>query len=91
MNLSGSEAQRLAFARALIGNPKVLMFDEATSELDAKSQEEITNVVNSIGIFRISVAHRLPTIQQADHISVINNGITEQQGTWNEVSITGFI
>ncbi|KGG24808.1 hypothetical protein EV13_2731 [Prochlorococcus sp. MIT 0702] len=39
----------------------------------------------------ISVEHRLPTIQQADHITVINNGITEQQGTWIEVSINGFI
>ena len=91
MNLSGGQAQRLAIARALIGNPKVLIFDEATSALDAKSQEKITNVVNSMGITRISVAHRLSTIQQADHIIVLNNGITEQEGTWNEVSRSGFV
>lgn len=90
-NLSGGQAQRLAIARALITDPKVLILDEATSALDPRSQDLITKVINDMGITRISVAHRLSTIRMADNIVVLNNGSVETQGSWEKVSKSEYI
>ncbi len=90
-NVSGGQVQRLAIARALITNPKVLIMDEATSALDTRSQQVITSTIESMGITRISIAHRLATIQQADHIVVIEHGKASEQGSWRDLIGSGYL
>jgi len=90
-NISGGQVQRIAIARALITTPKVLIMDEATSALDNRSQKVITKTIEELGITRISIAHRLATIQQADQIVVLEKGKPAEQGTWNELKGHGYI
>ena len=71
-NIPGAQVQRIAIARALITQPKVLIMDEATNVLDNRSQERITRTIGELGITRISMAHRLATIQMADQIVVLD-------------------
>lgn len=90
-NISGGQAQRLAIARALLTNPKVLIMDEATSALDNRSQQVIADTVASLGITRITIAHRLSTIQKADQIIVIQDGRMTECGDWASLSRHGYI
>ena len=90
-NVSGGQVQRIAIARALITQPKVLIMDEATSALDNKSQHLITQTIQSLGITRISIAHRLSTIRQADRIIVIEPGTPTEQGSWEELTKRGYL
>lgn len=90
-NISGGQRQRLLLARALIREPKVLFLDEATSALDIEAQRAISEFLDSSNITRISIAHRLETIKNADHIVVLEAGIKTQQGTYFElISQDGF-
>jgi ATP-binding cassette subfamily B protein len=84
-NISGGQRQRIALARAIIGNPSVLILDEATSALDTPTQSIVTKTLNSLPITRIAVAHRLSTIESADKILVMKNGIIVESGTFNEL------
>ena len=90
-NVSGGQVQRLAIARALITDPKVLILDEATSALDNRSQQHITEVINSLGITRISIAHRLSTIKNADQIIVLQKGCPAESGSWDELKDHGYL
>ncbi len=90
-NVSGGQVQRLAIARALITQPKVLIMDEATSALDNRSQLAITDTINALGITRISIAHRLATIQQADQIVILERGCPAESGQWNELKKHGYL
>jgi len=90
-NISGGQVQRIAIARALITTPKVLIMDEATSALDNQSQQVVTATIEAMGITRISIAHRLATIQQADHIVVLERGQAAEQGSWNELKGHGYL
>ncbi len=90
-NVSGGQVQRIAIARALITNPKVLILDEATSALDNRSQQHITEVVNSLGITRISIAHRLSTIRGADQIVILEKGKQAEAGSWNVLKDHGYL
>lgn len=90
-NISGGQVQRIAIARALITTPKVLIMDEATSALDNRSQKVITTTIEEMGITRISIAHRLATIQQADQIVVLERGKPAEQGTWNNLKDHGYL
>ena len=82
--LSGGEKQRLALARALLGNPRLIILDEATSNLDSVSEFQIHEVLKGLrteGISVILIAHRLTTVQNCDQIFVMDKGKIIQSGT----------
>jgi len=85
--LSNGQRQRIAIARALIGNPRVLIFDEATSALDYESEKIIQDNMRQIceGRTVLIIAHRLSAVRDADRIVVIERGQIAEQGTHNEL------
>jgi ATP-binding cassette subfamily B protein len=91
MSLSGGQRQRIGLARALLGDPDILVLDEATSALDAVSERAIQD--NLAGICRgrttIIIAHRLSTIRSADRILVMERGTIAEQGTHAELLARG--
>lgn len=84
VQLSGGQMQRIAIARALIRNPKILVLDEATSALDQLSEEHVsealTNIRTKKKVTTVTIAHRLTTIMDSDAIAVIANGKIAEMG-----------
>ncbi|MFG0635353.1 peptidase domain-containing ABC transporter [Acinetobacter soli] len=72
--LSGGQKQRILLARALYRKPKILFLDEATSHLDIVKEKEINDMIKSLNITRIIIAHRPETISSVDRIIALNNG-----------------
>jgi ATP-binding cassette, subfamily B, putative efflux pump len=87
VKLSGGQRQRLAIARAILANPKIIILDEATSNLDTESETLIQKSLNELitGRTTFVIAHRLSTIRQAHQILVIEEGQIAEQGTHDEL------
>ena len=83
--LSGGQKQRLLIARALASNPQILLFDEATSSLDNRTQQKIKEALDALACTRIVVAHRLSTIRNCDRILVMDRGKIVEEGTYQEL------
>lgn len=87
VKLSGGQRQRIAIARAILANPKILILDEATSNLDTESEALIQRSLSELtkGRTTFVIAHRLSTIRKANQILVIENGHIAEQGTHDEL------
>jgi ATP-binding cassette subfamily B protein len=87
VKLSGGQRQRLAIARALLNDPAIIVFDEATSDVDTETEERIEEGVERLVADRTAfvVAHRLSTIRDADQIVVLDEGQVVETGTHEEL------
>jgi len=87
VRMSGGQRQRLAIARALLRNPRVLILDEATSALDTQTEREILETLDELkrGRTTISITHRLSVAALADHILVLEHGKLVEQGSHSEL------
>ncbi len=83
LKLSGGEKQRVAIARTILKDPRILILDEATSALDSRTEREIETALRTVSANRTTlvIAHRLSTVVDADEILVLNEGLVAERGT----------
>lgn len=91
LKLSGGEKQRVAIARTILKQPKILLFDEATSSLDSHSEKSVLQAIEAVskGKTSIMIAHRLSTIVNVDRILVLEQGEVKEQGNHAELLARG--
>ena len=87
--ISGGQRQRLLIARALNKNPRILLFDEATSAMDNITQENIKTMLDNLNITRIIIAHRLSTITNVNRIIMLKDGKIVEQGSYQRLLQAG--
>ncbi|MDF2535584.1 MAG: transporter ATP-binding protein, partial [Bacillales bacterium] len=87
LKLSGGQRQRMAMARALLRQPTLLIFDEATSSLDGETETKVQESLEELmpGRTTITIAHRLATVRHSDQILLMDKGIIAEQGTHDEL------
>ncbi|WP_419729236.1 ABCB family ABC transporter ATP-binding protein/permease [Lichenicola sp.] len=87
LKLSGGEKQRVAIARTILKNPRVLILDEATSALDTHTEQEIQSALRTVAANRTTlvIAHRLSTVVDADEILVLVDGLVAERGSHREL------
>ena len=85
--LSAGERQRVAIARAVLHNPRILILDEATSQVDVQTEKQIQEAINRLaeGRTTVAIAHRLSTLKNADRLLVLKNGEIAEIGTHNDL------
>jgi ATP-binding cassette subfamily B protein len=85
--LSGGQRQRIAIARAVLADPRILILDDATSSVDASTEQEIKLALREVMAGRTTfvIAHRLSTIALADEIAVLEDGTIVARGTHDEL------
>lgn len=88
---SGGERQRLAIARTIIADPKILILDEATSALDPSTERELKSALDALsrGRTTVTIAHRLSTVRDVDQIHVLGMGEIVERGTYDELLLEG--
>jgi ABC-type multidrug transport system fused ATPase/permease subunit len=91
IQLSGGQRQRIAIARAILKNPKLLILDEATSSLDANSEFQVQQALETLmeGRTSLVIAHRLSTVRSADQILVVQDGAIAESGTYDQLMSQG--
>jgi ATP-binding cassette subfamily B protein len=87
LKLSGGEKQRVAIARAILKDPRILIFDEATSSLDSRTEQAIQETLAEVAAQHTTlvIAHRLSTVVDADQILVMSAGRLVERGTHTEL------
>ena len=89
--LSGGEKQRIALARLLLKEPRVVVLDEATAHLDSESEAAVQRALDNAleGRTSVVIAHRLSTVRRADQILVVDGGTVVERGTHDELLARG--
>lgn len=90
-NLSAGQRQLLSFARALVGDPRILILDEATASVDSQTELALSQALSAArrGRTTIAIAHRLSTIVDADEILLLSRGWVSERGTHGELMALG--